>query len=71
VEARSGGTVELSLVRDSMQQRTILGGEKELYGGTSPSGMVYPSEPSTVATPFLMVVHRHGAADRAFPWVVV
>jgi hypothetical protein len=54
-----------------MQQRTILGGEKELYGGTSPSGMVYPSEPSTVATPFLMVVHRHGAADRAFPWVVV
>ena len=28
MEARSGGTVELSLIRDSMQQRTMLGGEK-------------------------------------------
>ena len=46
-----------------MQQRAILGGEKELYRGASPSGMVYPS---TVATPFLMVMHHHGAADRAF-----
>jgi hypothetical protein len=28
VRVRSGGTVELSLIRDSMQQRTMLGGEK-------------------------------------------
>lgn len=59
MRARSGGTVELSLIRDSMQQRNILGGEKELYGGTNASGMVYPS--TTVATP---VSHGRASSQR-------
>jgi hypothetical protein len=42
-----------------MQQRNILGGEKELYGGTNASGMVYPS--TTVATP---VSHGRASSQR-------